>query len=114
MRTCKTLRGALNQIERLLNQQSYSASLWDICTCLRGPDSRNKKIKYATTAIIRSAAFPTRPCEERSIYGRDSKELVRRRKQLFKNKEDDNHFRDHCRDAFEALQLSLYEINPKA
>lgn len=111
MRISKTLRGALNQIERMLTRQPYSADLWDILVALRGPDSRNKKLKYATTAIIRQAAFPLRPCEDRSIFGTDTSQFAARRKAMFKNKEDNNHFREHCKDAFAALGLKNFEVN---
>jgi hypothetical protein len=107
----KTLRGALNQIERMLSGRPYSGDLWDIMSCVRGPDSRNKRIKHATTTIIRSAAFPSRPCEERSFYGEDSAKRAEIRKRLFKNKEDFNHFRQHCEAAFDALDLKLFEEN---
>jgi hypothetical protein len=107
----KTLRGALNQIERMLRGRPYSGDLWDIMSCVRGPDSRNKRIKHATTTIIRSAAFPSRPCEERSFYGEDSAKRAEIRKRLFKNKEDFNHFRQHCEAAFDALDLKLFEEN---
>jgi hypothetical protein len=33
---------------------------------------------------------------------------------MFKNKEDFNHFRQHCEAAFDALDLKLFEVNPKA
>jgi len=107
----KTLRGALNQIERMLRGRPYSGDLWDIMSCVRGPDSRNKRLKHATTTIIRSAAFPSRPCEERSFYGEDSAKRAEIRKRLFKNKEDFNHFRQHCEAAFDALDLKLFEEN---
>jgi hypothetical protein len=107
----RTLRGALKQVERMLTNQSYSANLWDIMSCVRGPDSRNKRIKHATTTVIRSAAFPSRPCEERSFYGEDSAKRAEIRKRLFKNKEDFNHFRQHCEAAFDALDLRLFEEN---
>ncbi|MGA2886140.1 MAG: hypothetical protein ABSE80_13480, partial [Halobacteriota archaeon] len=61
MKTPKTLRGALQQIERMLNKQPYSADLWDILSAIRGPDSRKWGIKDATTTIIRSEAFPKHP-----------------------------------------------------
>ena len=111
MRTPKTLRGALDQIERLLNQQPYSGDLWDILVALRGPDSRNRKLKYATTAIIRQAAFPKRPCEDRSVFGADTSERAARRRSLFANREDQNHFREHVRDSFDSLGLKLFELN---
>ncbi len=107
----KTLREALDRIQKMLDKQSYSGELWDVLVALRGPDSRNRKLKYATTAVIRQAAFPLRPCEDRSVFGKDTRELAARRKQMFKHREDYNHFREHCRDAFAALGLSLYEEN---
>ena len=108
--TPKTLRGALNQIQRMLEAE-YSGDLWDILVALRGPDSRNRKLKYATTAVIRQAAFPKRPCETRSIFGQDSKALAARRKAMFKKKADHNHFREHVRDSFDSLGLKLFEPN---
>ena len=107
----KTLRQALDLIQELLTDQPYSADLWDILVALRGPDSRDRKIKYATTAVIRQAAFPRRPCEDRSIFGRDSRVLTKRRQDLFRSHSDHNHFREHVRDAFEALGLNLLEEN---
>jgi hypothetical protein len=111
VRPPKTLREALDQIQEMLTDKTYSAQLWDVLVALRGPDSRNRKWKYATTAIIRSAAFPKRPCEERSIYGYDNKVLTKRRQDLFRNRKDQNHFRDHIVDAFVALDLDLYKQN---
>lgn len=107
----KSLRAALDQIQEMLSGKSYSAALWDILVSLRGPDSRDRKLKHAATAVIRSAAFPKRPCEERSIYGSDSKEFVKRRRELFRKRKDQNHFREHVRDSFAALGLSLFEEN---
>ena len=109
--TPRTLRGALNQIERMLNKQPYSASLWDILSAIRGPDSRNRKYKHATTTIIRSAAFPSRPCEERSFYGEDSAKSAEIRTRLFKSGADLDHFRQHVFDAFDALGLKIFEEN---
>ncbi len=107
----KTLREALDQIQEMLSGKAYSAELWDVLVALRGPDSRNRKLKHATTAIIRSAAFPKRPCEERSIYGYDNKVLTKRRRELFRERKDQNHFRDHVKDSFIALGLKLFEVN---
>ena len=107
----RTLRGALRQIERMLTKQSYSADLWDILSAIRGPDSRNKKFKHATTTIIRSAAFPSRPCEDRSFYGDDSAEKAEIRTRLFKSGADLSHFRQQVFDAFVALDLKIFEEN---
>lgn len=107
----KTLRQALDQIQLMLDGQPYSAQLWDVLVALRGPDSRNRKVKYATTALIRSAAFPKRPCESRSVFGEDSFLRTLRRRSLFAKREDANHFREHVRDAFKALGLKIGGVN---
>jgi hypothetical protein len=109
--TPSTLRGALRAIEKMLTKQPYSESLWSILTCLRGPDSRNRKLKFATTTVIRSAAFPSRPCETLSYFGTDTSKKAVRRKKMFKNKEDLNHFRQHVEAAFDSLGLKLFEEN---
>lgn len=110
----KTLRQALDTIQDMLDGQPYSADLWDVLVALRGPDSRNRKLKYATTALIRSAAFPKRPCEERSIFGDDSTQLACRRHQMMSRRQDFNHFREHVRDAFAALGLQVGGVNGKS
>ena len=108
----KTLRQALNQIQDMLDGQSYSADLWDVIVAMRGPDSRDRKIKNATTAIIRSAAFPKQPCLERSIFAhKDSEKLAQRRSSLFTRKLDNNHFREHVTAAFDALGLQIGGVN---
>ena len=107
----RTLRAALNQIQEMLDGKSYSAELWDVLTALRGPDSRDRKVKYATTAVIRQAAFPKRPCEDRSVFGTDSAEYAERRREMFAAREGHNHFREHVADAFTALGLKLEESN---
>ncbi len=108
----KTLRQALNQIQDMLDGQSYSADLWDVIVAMRGPDSRDRKIKNATTAIIRSAAFPKQPCLERSVFAhKDSEKLTQRRLSLFVTKRDNNHFREHIAAAFEALGLQIGGVN---
>ena len=108
----RDLRRALDTIQDMLDGKSFSAELWDILVALRGPDSRDRKIKSATTALIRTAAFPKRPCLERSVFAiKDTAELARRRRSLFATKHDNAHFREHVRDAFAALGLKLGEIN---
>jgi len=111
VRVPKTLRKALDNIQEMLTKQSYSADLWDILSAIRGPDSRNRKYKHATTTIIRSAAFPSRPCEERSFYGEDSAKSAEIRTRLFKSGADLDHFRQHVFDAFDALDLKIFEEN---
>lgn|ERR1019366_2406285 len=107
----KTLRGALNQIQDMLSGKPYSEDLWNVLTGLRGPDSRDRKLKSATTVVIRDAAFPKHPCSLLSFFGRDRKDLVARRKKMYAKREDANHFREHVKDAFESLNLDLYDTN---
>ena len=107
----KTLRGALDQIQDMLSGKSYSEDLWNVLVGLRGPDSRDRKLKSATTLVIRDAAFPKHPCSLLSFFGRDRKDLAARRKKMFKQREDANHFREHVKDAFESLKLDLYHKN---
>lgn len=110
----KNLREALDTIQDMLSGKKYSEDLWNVLVALRGPDSRNRKVKSATTAVIRSMAFPKQPCSALSIFGSDSKEMASRRKKLFKNREDHTHFREHVRDAFQSLELELYDVNRRA
>lgn len=108
----KTLREALDQIQDLLDGHSFSADLWDVLVSLRGPDSRDVKVKNATTAIIRTTAFPKQPCLERSVFAhKDTPELARRRSNLFAKKLDNNHFREHVAAAFESLGLQIGGVN---
>ena len=108
----KTLRQALDQIQDMLDGEPYSADLWDILVALRGPDSRNVKLKNATTALVRSAAFPKQPCLERSVFAHcDTPKLAKRRRKLFRKKKDLNHFREHISAAFESLGLSIGGVN---
>ena len=107
----KNLRAALTQISDMLADRRYSEDLWAVITALRGPDSRNRKLKYATTAVIRQAAFPKKPSALLSVYSADSKKLAKRRIEMFANREDANHFHEHVQDAFNALGLNLDEVN---
>jgi hypothetical protein len=101
----KTLRQALDSIQEMLTDKPYSADLWDVLVALRGPDCRNHKLKMATTAIIRDAAFPKHPTTLRSFYGQETRETVFRREQMFKHKQNRPHFREHIQDAMDALEL---------
>ena len=80
-------------------------------TALRGPDSRNRALKYATTCVIRKAAFPDEPTEGMSVFKTDRPEYAERRKEMFRDREDTNHFREHVSDAFTALDLFIDESN---
>ena len=110
----KTLRQALDAIQKMLDGQPYSLELWNVLTALRGPDSRNKRIKYATTAVIRQAAFPKKPTDASSVFCSDTFLRAMRRRALFRNREDLNHFREHVRDAFAALGLQIGGVNVQA
>lgn len=103
----ENLREALDCIQEMLNNHTYSADLWDVLTALRGPDCRNHKLKMATTAVIRDAAFPKHPTSLLSFYGRDDHKSFVRRKKMFKDKENRPHFREHVASAFESLGLNL-------
>ncbi len=107
----RNLRQALDQIQEMLTGKPYSEDLWNILVALRGPDSRNRKVKNATTAVIRSAAFPKQPCSALSIFGKDGPEMAGRRRELFRTKSDLNHFREHIFAAFSSLGLKLGETN---
>jgi hypothetical protein len=107
----KTLRQALDAIEEMLTDKPYSEDLWTIITALRGPDSRNKKLKYATTAVIRQAAFPNKPSALLSVYSADSKKLAQRRVEMFAERADFNHFREHIAAAFTALKMDIGGVN---
>jgi hypothetical protein len=49
----------LDIIDTLLAQRNReSRYLWGVLTALRGPDSADESLKVATTAGIRTAAFP--------------------------------------------------------
>jgi hypothetical protein len=97
----------------MLSGKKYSMDLWNVLVALRGPDSRNRKIKYATTTLIRSTAFPKRPCEDLSVFGSDSLLLAKRRRDLFTQWQDSNHFREHIQDAFDSLGLDIGGVNGK-
>lgn len=97
----------------MLDGQSYSLDLWNVLVALRGPDSRDKKIKYATTAVIRQAAFPKKPTNASSVFCEDSFSRAMRRREMFRERLDNNHFREHVRDAFDALGLKLGGVNGK-
>jgi hypothetical protein len=112
MATPKTLRGALRQIQAMLTKQKYSADLFDILSAIRGPDKRNPRLKMATTCLIRTAAFPNKPCQYRSFYlTGDNEKLARLRRRMMRDKKNHPHFREHVRDAFGALGLQLGGVN---
>jgi len=109
----KTLRAALDQIGRMLGDKNYGQDLWSILTALRGPDSQNLAVKFATTAVLRDAAFPNRETVNGSVFRKDQIHFAATRRAIFEpgNKRDSSHFRRHIYDAFEALGLNLREVN---
>lgn len=109
----KNLRQALDIIEELLSEHDYSSPLWDVLTALRGPDSGDDSVKYATTCVIRTAAFPSHPYGSNgSLYFSDDATKVKKRIDLLAHNGDSAHFRRHLREAFDALDLKLREENP--
>lgn len=49
----------LEQIDEVLaTDPEAGVELWDVMTGLRGPDNGDYDLKAATTAVIRTAAFP--------------------------------------------------------
>ena len=104
------LRGALDLIDTLLRAE-YGHDLWNILTALRGPDSRNRGIKYATTCVIRNAAFPGRPTNGLSVFKDDCPLYAKRRERLFDEHEESNHFREHIQDAFDSLGMTIDKVN---
>ena len=108
----KTLRQALNQIQDMLDGQSYSAHLFDILSAIRGPDKRNPRLKMATTCLIRTVAFPDKPCQYRSFYSKgDSEKFARLRRRMMRDKKNHPHFREHIAAAFESLGLQIGGVN---
>ena len=65
-----TLRRALNQIERMLQDGNVGEDLWIVLTALRGPDTDDglDRVKGQTTVRVRSAAFP-KLAEARYCHG---------------------------------------------
>jgi|SRR6266403_4262470 len=105
-----SLRDCLGVIEMLLRSE-FGHDLWNVLTGLRGPDSRDRKLKYATTAVIRKAAFPGQPAGNLSVFKDDSTTYAARRIDLFLSEGDTNHFREHVTDAFDSLGLELFKKN---
>jgi len=101
----KTLREALDAIQEMLSDKPYSADLWDVLVALRGPDCRNHKLKMATTCVIRDAAFPKHPCEERSFYNKPTQETRKCLEGMFTDKRNRPHFREHVWDALIVLGI---------
>ncbi len=92
--------------------QDYGADLWAVLTALRGPDSRDNEVKYATTAVIRDAAFPKRETVNGSVFRKDTQASAAKRRVVFNSPYwDSRHFRGHVEDAFSALGLELLKFN---
>lgn len=107
----ETLREALDVIEDMLRAKRYSRDLWNVLTALRGPDSRNRWVKTATTGVIRHTAFPSRPNGDLSAFKEDDSMMAKRRVLIYAGKIDSNHFREHVKDAFDSLGLKIKDKN---
>ena len=107
----ETLREALDAVSSLLIDPVYGRDLWNVLTALRGPDSRSRRLKYATTCVIRKAAFPDEPTEGMSVFKTDSETYAARRIEMELLKLDTPHFREHIYDAFDSLGLETFKEN---
>jgi hypothetical protein len=86
--------------------------LWDVLTALRGPDDyKLDYAKEATTAVIRSTAFPKTFARNNdnvpAIFAKDSLSLTVKRNDIPRS----SHFQRHAEDAFTALGLQWDENN---
>jgi len=106
----ESLRDCLDVIEMLLRSE-FGHDLWNVLVALRGPDTRDRGLKYATTCVIRQHAFPGRPTEGLSVFKDDCKVYAKRRSEMFETREGLNHFREHIGDAFDSLDLKIGEVN---
>lgn len=108
----RTVRGLLNVIDQFLSDGTIGSEkkqeVWDVLTGLRGPDDpRLGSRKTATTAVIRSKAFPltrdgTFISKLMMFSHHDGPANVIDRKRTSGN----NHFWTHARHAFRGLRLS--------
>ena len=98
-----TLKEMLALIELGLDS-GYGASLWEVLTALRGPDSGDSTAKLATTAVIRKAAFPSEP-NVGAVYGEDTEHYLAYRTRLWADDDCNWHFTSHAQRAFRALGL---------
>ena len=106
-------------IIRPLSTVHEGHKLWSVLTALRGPDSDSDRLKYATTSVIRWHAFKRTYLAGGPIINYDSVSHADRRKKLqvafAANPHSDDgtsrHFWSHVTEAFEALGLSLTEVN---
>lgn len=129
----ETAREVLNLIDRFLCKGSVeSMRLINVLSAVRGPDSQDRSLKSATTAIIRANAFPLLYAQEKvrdrksftinyadgstieryvkdpAVYGlsiiemREGNEVV-----LPYEKDGQSHFSAHIRSAASALFLDL-------
>ncbi len=91
-----------------------STKLWSVITALRGPDSDgfgSYERKCAVTGVIRYMAG-LGSLSRAVINNPDSPNRAEVRKNITRNGEDSEHFRDHAYRAFEALGLLWGKDNP--
>jgi hypothetical protein len=87
--------------------------LWDVLSALRGPDYEESVDKDATTAVIREAFLGPKTQVFPADFAVDSAERAERRDDMVSGSES-YHFLSHARNAFDALGLKWFEVNPPA
>ena len=96
------------RVERLAEDRERK-KLWDVLTALRGPDDGSESLKDATTAVIRWHVFGKTVVPGEPIINQDCEFFAQLRKSgktalLL-------HFWNHVWSAFDALGLSMTEVN---
>ena len=101
------MKDLLNRIAVTLSVNDYnSEQLWWILSALRGPDSGEYSVKYATTAVIRAKMGILVINPSCDVADEDTKENVTIRLTL-----PNDHFGGHARQAFKALGLKWDKVN---
>ncbi len=111
------VREVLDQLDQVLAVGDADArALWNVLSALRGPDSKDRDLKSATTSVIRYTAFPLAAKDATGHGGPlyasmipDSKEAVHVRAKHDRYYRD--HFNGHVQDAFRALGLRWQTVN---
>lgn len=115
------MKYAANALGRVLATQAG----YDIVTALRGPDSQDSQLKWATVEVIRykvgilpsnsSGCLVSPDSEEKAEYraslGRIETISYKKSLYLDANKHSEQHFLGHAFRAFEALGLKWGEVN---
>lgn len=106
----------LKRIMKFLHRDDdQSKNLWHVLTALRGPDEGSFDVKDATTAVLRHA-LGLRYDDNGAVTGPDSEFFAQERGRIFHEftLPTSGHFRKHMRDAFNALNMGLYNVNDKS